>query len=53
MSHKKEVEEYLAKGNKITICEPNARTENIKLKFQRGRTAKKKLEVTEGEKKDQ
>jgi hypothetical protein len=26
---KKQIEEWLAKGNKITICPPNTRTEDI------------------------
>ena len=30
------VKEYLARGGKITVCEPNARTENIVLKWQKG-----------------
>lgn len=28
-SYEKAVQEWLAKGNKITICEPYARTEDI------------------------
>ena len=38
------VEEWLAAGNKITICPPGMRSEDIKEKFKakRGRKAKKK-----------
>ena len=41
----KELQEYLDKGGKITVCEPGARTENIEVKggFY-GRKKKKKEE---------
>lgn len=41
---KKAIEEWLAKGNKITICPPNARSEEVQNVWQRGRKKKTKTE---------
>jgi hypothetical protein len=35
--YKRQIQEYLDKGGKITKCEPEARTAEITYKFQRGR----------------
>jgi len=35
--YKRQIQEYLDKGGKITKCEPEARTADITYKFQRGR----------------
>ena len=42
--HKKAVEEWLAKGNKITICPPGARSEVVQNVWQRGRKKKTQTE---------
>ena len=42
---KKLIEEWLKKGNKITLCPPEARTENLEFKHSfYGRKPKKKEE---------
>tara|TARA_B100000927_G_C16101881_1_gene323541 strand:+ start:200 stop:367 length:168 start_codon:yes stop_codon:yes gene_type:complete len=41
---KKAIEEWLAKGNKITICPPNARSEVVQNVWQRGRKKKTQTE---------
>ena len=47
---KKAVEEFLAKGGKITKCEPEARTENIEYTGGFYQRRKKKKEAEEGDK---
>lgn len=39
---KKQIEEWLKKGNKITICPPNTRTEDITYVHGWGKKKKKK-----------
>ena len=36
------VEEYLARGGKITVCEPGARSDDVAYKFKYGAAKKKK-----------
>ena len=36
------VEEYLARGGKITVCEPGARSDDVEYKFKYGAAARKK-----------
>jgi hypothetical protein len=39
-SHQAEIQAWLDKGNKITICEPGARTEDIKTNMWGGKKKK-------------
>lgn len=41
------VEEYLARGGKITVCEPGARSDEIEYKFKYGAARKKKAKKDE------
>jgi len=41
------IEEYLARGGKITVCEPGARSEEIEYKFKYGAARKKKAKGDE------
>ena len=36
------VEEYLARGGKITVCEPGARSDDVEYKFKYGASTRKK-----------
>jgi hypothetical protein len=36
------IEEYLARGGKITVCEPGARSDEVEYKFKYGAARKKK-----------
>lgn len=41
------VEEYLARGGKITVCEPGARSDDVQYKFKYGAARKKKAKRDE------
>jgi len=41
------VEEYLARGGKITKCEPGARSDDVQYKFKYGAARKKKAKKDE------
>ena len=45
--HQVEVDAWLAKGNKITVCEPGARTEDVKTNMWGGKKKKKPEEKIE------
>jgi hypothetical protein len=47
IKHDKLVQEWLAKGNKITVCEPGARTDDVqKLNRWKGKSKAKKVDKT-------
>jgi len=48
--HQAEVDAWLAKGNKITVCEPGARTEDVKTNMWGGKKKKKPEEKIEDKK---
>jgi hypothetical protein len=41
------IEEYLARGGKITVCEPGARSDEVEYKFKYGAARKKKKKKDE------
>ena len=46
----KAIDEWLAKGNKITVCPKYERTANTEMKYVWGRTRKKKTDKKEEKK---
>lgn len=43
------VEEYLARGGKITVCPPGARSDDVEYKFKYGAAARKKKKAKRDE----